>query len=62
MPDLQDLRNHHHALKQHFESVMEELRFYIANKGDLRLKPFVEDRIGEFDEAWAAFKVALAEV
>ena len=41
---------------------MEELRFYIANKGDPQLKPFVEDRIGEFDEAWAAFKVVLGAV
>ena len=62
MADLQDLRNHHDALKLHFESVMEELRFYIVNKGDPQLKPFVEDRIGEFDEAWAAFKVALGTV
>ena len=62
MPDLKDLRNHHDALKLHIESVMEELRFYIANKGDPQLKPFVEDRIGEFDEAWAAFKVALGAV
>jgi hypothetical protein len=59
VPDLKDLRNHHDPLKLHFESVMEELGFYIANKGDPRLKPFVEDRIGEFEEAWAAFKVAL---
>ena len=43
--------------------VMEEgAALYIANKGDLQLKPFVEDRIGEFEEAWAAFKVALGTV
>lgn len=62
MPSVKELRDHRDALKLHFESVMEELRFYMDHKLDPQLKPFVEDRIREFDQARAAFKDVLAEV
>jgi hypothetical protein len=47
-----ELSGHAEALRLHLDAVLEELNFLIKNAGNEKLKPFVEDQIVEFDQAW----------